>query len=250
MRPSLAKSAALVLAVAAAACSAQSSTTTPEPMTPPPVAAAPAAPTPPAPPAPPTPPAPPAPPAPAAPAAPAQAPSPAAVSSPAPEFTLPDPDGKTHSLADYRGKWVVLEWTNHGCPYVKRHYGANTIQALQTRYAAKNVAWLSICSSAPGKEGHETPAQWKATLAEKRAVPTAMLLDPDGKAGRAYGAKTTPHMFVIDPRGVIVYRGAIDDRPKAKTAEEMTSAHNYVAAALDAGMAGKPIDVPETKPYG
>jgi len=184
---------------------------------------------------------------PAAPATPPVAAKP--VENPAPEFTLTDADGVARSLADYRGKWVVLEWTNHGCPFVKKHYDSKNMQALQARYTSQGVAWLSICSSAPGKEGYEEPAGWKKTLAAKGAVPTAMLIDADGKVGHAYGAKNTPTMFVISPDGGIVYRGAIDDKRSAKIADVAT-AHNYVAATLDACLAGKPAPVAETAAYG
>jgi peroxiredoxin len=179
-------------------------------------------------------------------------PAPAApkpVANPAPEFTLVDPDGASHALADYRGKWVVLEWTNHGCPFVKKHYESKNMQQLQARYTGKGVAWLTICSSAPGKEGYETPAQWKATLASKGAVPTAMLIDADGKVGHAYGAKATPTMVVISPEGGIVYRGAIDDKRSPKIAD-VAAARNYVADTLDAVLDGKPAPVAETAAYG
>jgi len=170
------------------------------------------------------------------------------VANPAPDFTLVDPDGVSHSLADYRGKWVVLEWTNHGCPYVKKHYNSKNMQQLQSKYTGKGVAWLTICSSAPGKEGYEEAAAWKATLARVGSAATATLLDADGKVGHAYGAKVTPHMFVIDPRGGIVYRGAIDDKKSAKV--EDVAAHTYVAEVLDAAMAGAAPPVTETAPYG
>jgi len=179
--------------------------------------------------------------------APTEAPKP--VANPAPDFTLVDPDGASHSLADYRGKWVVLEWTNHGCPFVKKHYDTKNMQQLQARYTAKGVAWLSICSSAPGKEGYESPADWKKTLAAKGAVPTAMLIDADGKVGHAYGAKATPTMVVISPEGGIVYRGAIDDKRSAKPADVAT-AKSYVAATLDAVLDGRPAPVAETAAYG
>jgi len=183
---------------------------------------------------------------PVAPSAPAV---PKVVEHPAPDFTLTDPDGASHALADYRGKWVVLEWTNHGCPFVKKHYDSKNMQTLQARYTQMGVAWLSICSSAPGKEGNETPAEWKATLASKGAVPTAMLIDADGKVGHAYGAKATPTMVVISPDGGIFYRGAIDDKRSANVAD-VAKARNYVAEALDAGMAGKRAPIAETAAYG
>jgi len=179
----------------------------------------------------------------------AAAPAVEPVAKPAPEFTLTDPDGASHALSDYRGKWVVLEWTNHGCPFVKKHYKSGNMQALQAKYTGKGVAWLSICSSAQGKEGWQTPADWKKTMARLSAAPTAMLLDADGKVGRAYGAKNTPTMLVIDPRGGIVYRGAIDDKRSADVADVAT-ARNYVAEVLDAVLDGKPAPIAETAPYG
>jgi peroxiredoxin len=187
--------------------------------------------------------------APAAPATPATPAVPKTVEHPAPDFTLTDPDGASHSLADYRGKWVVLEWTNHGCPFVKKHYDSKNMQTLQARYTQKGVAWLTICSSAPGKEGYETPAAWKATLAAKGSAPTAMLIDADGKVGRAYGAKNTPTMFVISPDGGVVYHGAIDDKRSAKIAD-VAVAKNYVAETLDAVMDGRPAPLAETAAYG
>ena len=168
---------------------------------------------------------------------------------PAPEFALPDTDGVTRRLADFRGKWVVLEWTNPGCPYVRKHYDSGNMQSLQKKYAAKGVAWLSICSSAPGKQGHAEPSAWKSRAATEGWAVTATLLDPDGKVGRLYGAKVTPHLFVIDPRGDIVYRGAIDDKASAKKSDVET-ARNHVAEALDAGLSGLVVPVSETKPYG
>jgi len=167
----------------------------------------------------------------------------------APAFSLPDNTGKTHALADYRGKWVVLEWVNHGCPFVKKHYGPGNMQGLQKRYAEKGVIWLSICSSAPGKQGHQDAAGWTETLKSIGAAPTAMLLDVDGKVGRLYDAKTTPQMVVIDPQGAIVYGGAIDDRPTANSAD-IAGARNYVVEVLDAVLSGKPAPVTESKPYG
>jgi len=164
-------------------------------------------------------------------------------------FTLSDPAGKVHSLADYKGKWVVLEWTNQGCPFVKKFYNAGKMQELQKEWTDKGVAWLSICSSAEGKQGYNTAAEWPSVIAEKVIHATAVLLDADGAVGKLYGAKTTPHMFVINPEGEIVYHGGIDDKPTADAAD-IAGAHNYVAAALTSGMAGKPIDVTTAEPYG
>jgi peroxiredoxin len=168
----------------------------------------------------------------------------------APAFTLPDVDGKKHSLESYRGKVVVLEWINHGCPFVKKHYSAGTMQKLQKTYGDKGVVWLSICSSAPGKQGHMKPEKWKQVNKKKGTLAKAVLLDPDGKVGRLYDAKKTPHMYVIDKKGAIVYRGAIDDRPRAFRPEEIREARNYVAEALNAVMAGKKPKVAKTEAYG
>lgn len=167
----------------------------------------------------------------------------------APDFSLPDPDGKTHSLSDYKGKFVVLEWVNHGCPFVKKHYASGNMQGLQKRYTEKGVVWLTICSSAPGKQGHMTPEEAKKSLAEHNAAPTALLLDPEGKVSRLYGVTVTPELFIINPEGTLVYAGAIDDKPSTKQ-EDIAGAKNFVAAALDELLAGKPVSTPVTKPYG
>jgi peroxiredoxin len=167
----------------------------------------------------------------------------------APPFALKDLDGQKRSLLDFKGKYVVLEWVNHGCPFVKKHYGSGNMQALQTEYTAKGVAWLSICSSAEGKQGHHSAADWKALNAEKKGAATAVLLDPDGTVGRLYGAKTTPHLFIVSPDGKLIYRGAIDDNPGVDPADIPTS-KNYVRAALDEALAGKAVSVPATAPYG
>jgi peroxiredoxin len=171
------------------------------------------------------------------------------VGKPAPGFTLSDAEGTKRSLSDYKGKYVVLEWVNHGCPFVKKHYNSDNMQSLQKEFTAKDVVWLSISSSAKGKEGYQTPAEWKKTTQEKGAAPTAVLLDAEGRVGKLYGAKTTPHMFVIDPQGVLVYKGAIDDTPSADEKDAKT-AKNYVRAALEESMAGKPVSVSATKSYG
>lgn len=172
------------------------------------------------------------------------------VQNPAPDFTLPAPDGKRHSLKDYRGKVVVLEWINHGCPFVMKRYDAGTMQKLQKTYGEKGVVWLSVCSSAPGKQGYYTPEQWKKLNVEKKSAAKAVLLDPDGKVGRLYSAKTTPHMFVIDRKGGIVYQGAIDDSKWARRPEEIRAAKSYVAPALDAVLSGKKPAVAKTPPFG
>ena len=171
------------------------------------------------------------------------------IGKPAPAFVLKDTQGKDVSLADQKGKVVVLEGINHGCPFVKKHYGSGNMQNLQKEYTAKGVVWLSVASSAPGKEGYMKADGWNKAIAEKKSAATAVLLDPDGVAGRAYGAKTTPHMFVIDAEGRLVYKGAIDDRPSADPAD-VPGAKNYVRQALDSVLAGKPVAAPSTPPYG
>jgi peroxiredoxin len=173
----------------------------------------------------------------------------AQVGQPAPSFTLTDTHGKSHSLSDFKGKTVVLEWINHQCPFVVKHYSGGAMQALQKEYTAKGVVWLSICSSAPGKQGHMSPDAWNKTTAEKGAAPTAVLLDEDGKVGKAYQAKTTPHMFIINPEGILVYAGAIDSIKSTK-AEDVPKATNYVKAALDEILAGKPVTTASTEAYG
>ncbi len=170
------------------------------------------------------------------------------VGSAAPNFSLADSKGKTHSLADFKGKYVVLEWFNPECPFVKKHYGSGNMQKLQQEYTGKGVAWLSIDSSAPGKEGNLAPEAASQKIAEWK-INSTLLLDPDGKAGQAYGAKNTPHMFVINPEGKIVYEGAIDSKATANPAD-IASATNYVKTALDESMAGKPVSNANTKPYG
>jgi len=168
---------------------------------------------------------------------------------PAPDFTLTDTHGQTHSLSEYRGKTVVLEWTNHECPYVRKHYDSGNMQTLQREATGKDVIWLSIASSAPGQQGYTEPDEANEIMAREKSAETARLLDPDGDAGRLYGAKTTPHMFVINPEGMIVYAGAIDDRPSSRV-NTLQGAHNYVRAALAEMTDGKPVSMPLTKPYG
>jgi len=173
----------------------------------------------------------------------------ALVGQPAPAFTATDSNGKPQSLADYKGKFVVLEWNNDECPFVGKLYGSGNMQSLQKTYTGKGVVWLTINSSAPGKEGSVDAAQANAIVKRRGAAPSAYLLDPKGDVGRAYGAKTTPHMFVIDPQGRIVYAGGIDDKPSTDLADVKT-ARNYVKAALDEAMAGKPVSVSASQPYG
>jgi peroxiredoxin len=172
----------------------------------------------------------------------------AAAASPAPNFTATDSHGKKHSLSDFKGKYVVLEWVNYDCPFVVRHYKGGDMQALQKKYAAKGVVWLSINSSASGKQGHFTNEEVNARMKERHAAVTAYLIDTDGAIGKMYGAKTTPHMFVINPKGEIIYQGAIDDTPSTDPAQK--AGVNYVEAALDAALAGKAVPMAATKPYG
>lgn len=167
----------------------------------------------------------------------------------APSFKLKDSNGKEHSLADFKGKVIVLEWVNFGCPFVKKHYVSGNMQKLQKDYTKKGVVWLSVNSSAPGKQGHYDAAGASAQVKEQKAVPTAYLLDETGEVGRAYGAKTTPHMFVIDKDAKIVYAGAIDDHPSFDAAE-IPKSINYVQQALDEVLAGKTVTKASTKAYG
>jgi peroxiredoxin len=171
-----------------------------------------------------------------------------ALAAPAPGFSLKDADGRVRTLAEFRGKVVVLEWINEGCPYVKKHYQGN-MQALQKAAVADGVVWLSVCSSAPGQQGHVDGAGAKRFIAARGAAPTAFLLDPTGVAGKAYGAKTTPHMYIVDQAGQLVYQGGIDDKPTANVAD-IAGATNYVKAALADLKAGRPVKVAFSKPYG
>jgi len=171
------------------------------------------------------------------------------VGSAAPDFSLPDAKGNSHSLSQYKGKYVVLEWFNPECPFVKKHYGSDNMQKLQEQYTSKGVVWLTIDSNAPGTEGSITPEQAQKIAASWKTHQTALLLDPDGKAGRAYGAKNTPNMVIINPEGKVAYEGAIDSKASPNPAD-IPSSTNYVKAALDQSLAGKPITTPQTKPYG
>jgi peroxiredoxin len=167
----------------------------------------------------------------------------------APDFTLPDVSGKQHELSDYKGKYVVLEWVNFGCPFVKKHYGSENMQKLQKEFADKGVVWLSICSSAPGKQGNETPDSAKKGISETGWAASAYLVDEDGKVGKLYDAKTTPEMFVVDPQGTLIYAGAIDDKPTPDPST-VRGSNNFVKAALTEASSGKAVSVPNTKPYG
>jgi len=167
----------------------------------------------------------------------------------APYFTLTDTTGTEHSLSDFKGKYVVLEWFNHGCPFVKKHYSNGDMQATQKELTDDGVIWLQINSSAQGKQGHLTPAEGEALREKGGHQSTAMLLDVSGQVGRAYGAKTTPHMFVINTEGVLIYQGAIDSIRSAK-AKDIPKATNYVKAAYKSAKAGQPVESGSTRPYG
>ena len=168
---------------------------------------------------------------------------------PAPDFTLGDTRGVEHKLSDSQGKIVILEWINHDCPFVRKHYDTDNMQSMQRKYTEKGVVWFSVCSSAPGKQGHFSAGKWNELTEAKKAAPTAVLLDPDGTVGRMYQAKTTPQMYVIDAEGVLVYQGAIDDKRSTRK-EDVPTARNYAAEALDALLGGTPIETSSTQPYG
>jgi peroxiredoxin len=171
------------------------------------------------------------------------------VGAPAPEFKATDSNGKTDSLDQFHGKYVVLEWHNQGCPYTRKHYTSGNMQSLQKEWTAKGVVWLTVISSARGEQGYVTASEENSYLSRMHAAPTAVLLDADGKVGRMYSAKTTPQMVVIDPAGNVIYDGAIDDRPTPDP-EDIKGAKNYLNEALSATMAGKPVPTPYTRPYG
>lgn len=167
----------------------------------------------------------------------------------APNFKLNDLDGKERSLSDFKGKWVVLEWFNKDCPFVRKHYGSSNMQKLQKNYTDKGVVWLTINSSAKGKQGYEEAAEAKATIKDSKAAQSHLLVDSNGAVGRLYGAKTTPHMYVISPEQKVVYAGAIDDNSSADPAV-IEKSKNYVALALDSAMKGAPVAVASSRPYG
>ena len=173
----------------------------------------------------------------------------AKVGTAAPVFSLPATTGVAQSLGDLRGRTVVLEWTNHQCPYVRKHYESGNMQALQREATGQGVVWLTIISSAPGTEGHATAAQANELTTSRKATPTAVLLDPQGTVGRLYGATNTPHMYVVDKTGLLVYAGAIDDRPTTRRSD-VQGANNYVRAALASVAAGEPVKTPVTRAYG
>jgi hypothetical protein len=167
----------------------------------------------------------------------------------APDFTATDSNGQIHKLSQYAGKYVVLEWHNRGCPYTQKQYNSGNMQRLQRQSTSRGVIWFTVISSAPGQQGYMTAAEENAFLKQSNAAPTAVLLDPTGGLGRLYDAKTTPHMFIIDPHGNLIYNGAIDDKPTTDLAD-VNGAKNYVSEALNQAMAGKPVSEPTTRPYG
>jgi hypothetical protein len=171
------------------------------------------------------------------------------IGQPAPEFTLTDSNGQSHNLSDFKGKFVVLEWLNHGCPFVQKHYDGGNMQGLQKEYTGKDVVWLSIVSSAPGKQGHMSPEETNKAKEEKGSAATAILIDEDGTVGKLYDAKVTPELYVINPEGTLVYMGAIDDK-KSVDAADVAGAKNYVKQALDEALAGNPVSEPATEAYG
>jgi len=173
----------------------------------------------------------------------------ARLGAPAPNFTLSDSNGRLVSLADFRGKTIVLEWTNHECPYVRKHYGGQNMQALQKKWTAQGVVWLTVISSRPGAQGFVHGLEANKLTDDRSAAPTAVLLDPNGGVGRNYGAQVTPHMYVITGDGALVYMGGIDDKPTTRL-EDLKGAKNFVDAALSEVVAGKPVSVKTSRPYG
>ncbi|MFL6439229.1 MAG: thioredoxin family protein [Terriglobales bacterium] len=167
----------------------------------------------------------------------------------APDFTGIDSYGKSHKLSDYHGKFVVLEWHNNGCPFTQKHYDSGNMQRLQKEWTDKGVVWFTVISSSPGAQGYVTADQENEYMQKMHAAPTAALLDAKGDIGHLYGAKTTPHMFVIDPQGSLIYNGAIDDKASTDPSD-VTRAKNYVSEALQQAKAGQPVAVASTRPYG
>ena len=173
----------------------------------------------------------------------------ATVGQPAPAFTAVDASGKTVSLADFKGRHVVLEWVNPGCPYVQKHYGSANMQGTQKDATAQGVVWLAVNSTAPDASDYKTPAAMTQWMQGQKAAATATLMDSDGKVGRLYGARTTPHMYIVNPAGTLVYAGAIDSKPTANPAD-IATATNHVKVALAESLAGKPVSTPSTRAYG
>jgi peroxiredoxin len=173
----------------------------------------------------------------------------ARIGAPAPGFTLTDSSGKSVSLADFKGKTVVLEWTNHECPYVRKHYGGQNMQALQKKWTGQGVVWLTVISSMPGSQGYVTAEQANKLTTDRGAAPTAVLFDPKGDAGRVYGAQTTPHMYVITGAGTLAYMGGIDDKATTRL-DDLKTAKNFVDQALGELAQGKPVSITTSRPYG
>jgi peroxiredoxin len=173
----------------------------------------------------------------------------ARIGQPAPAFQAVDAEGKTRNLSEFAGKTVILEWTNHDCPYVRKHYNSATMQTLQKDMAKEGIVWLSVISSPPGEQGHVESAKARELTAQRDAAPAAVLLDPKSTMARAYGAQTTPHMYVIDPKGSLAYMGAIDDKPSA-AASSLEGARSYVRQAVAELKAGQPVSQASTKAYG
>ncbi len=171
------------------------------------------------------------------------------IGEPAPDFSATASNGKTYRLSELRGKFVVLEWHNNGCPYTRKHYESGNMQRLQKEWTGKGVVWFTVISSAPGTQGYMTADQENAYLSKMGATPTAALLDQNGDLGHLYDAKTTPHMIIINPQGVVIYDGAIDDHPTSD-ASDIPSSKNYVSMALQDAMSGKPVSVATSRPYG
>lgn len=167
----------------------------------------------------------------------------------APAFSVVNSDGKTVNLSDFSGKTVVLEWTNDGCPYVRKHYGSGNMQALQKKWTGQGIVWLSVISSPPGEQGFADGVRANALTTERKASPTAVLLDPKQQVARAYGAAVTPHMYIIKPDGTLAYTGGIDDKPTTRPAD-IKDAKNFVDEALTELKAGKPVSNPATRAYG
>lgn len=173
----------------------------------------------------------------------------ATVGQPAPEITLKDTTGKTVRLSDFKGKHVVLEWTNPGCPFVRKHYDSGNMPATQKDAAGKDVVWLAVNSTEKASGDYLEPARLTSWLKERQSVPTAILMDEEGTAGRAYGARTTPHMYIVNPQGQLIYAGGIDSIPSSKV-DDIQRATNYVKTGLAEALAGKPLTASTTRPYG
>jgi peroxiredoxin len=173
----------------------------------------------------------------------------AEIDKPAPNFTLTDSNGNEHSLSDFAGKNVVLEWINFDCPFVEKHYDGKNMQMLQKKYTEKDVIWLSICSSAEGKQGNFDNDEINKRIADHGAAMTGYLIDATGEVGKIYSAKTTPHMYIINTEGVLVYAGGIDDK-KSTDIDDIEGAKNYVSKALDELLEGKEVSEKVSTPYG